>query len=515
MTLNASSYAAVVLTLTGNLTIALSGATSGNEAQIVLYTVQSGGPWTVTWPTVTWAGGSAPTVPPTGSGIFTFTSPDNGTTWYGAAVSGAPNLPLSVSNGGTGVASGGTAGTFLSANGLTSAGAWKGLLPPGTVQTSSFTATLGQLNPVDATRGNVTATLPAGGFAGQLVAVKMISTASSHTTTVQPTAPDIIGRATGWTSGSYPTAGTPYALTGQGQLLTYNPAPPAWSCGFTASSANITITTGTAPYAVGQLVFFTATTIPTGLTANTPYYVVSVTGPVSGVYTIKVDSTSGGSGIAPTTTGSGVLVAACGNWTTVADDLPLSQLDSRYAAAGSGGGDTNSLLIAPSGVTAEAYPRYLASTSVGSLTSGTLYLTLIGLPAGFTVNAIAFYLGSTAKTGGTHGWHCILDSSLVLRGASADQTDASTTWGTANAAQSLTLATPYTTPSAGYYYLGFMIAATQTPTMCCTPALPGAVQAAPTPSGASTASLTTPGTVGSTTYASITSNGKPFYASVS
>jgi hypothetical protein len=333
VTLNASLYAAVLLTLTGgSVTLALSGASGGTEAQIILYTVQSGGPWTLTWPTVTWVGGSAPSVPASGTGIFTFSSPDGGTTWYGAQVTAAPSLPLSVSNGGTGLASAGVAGTFLASTGLSTAASWTGLLPPTAPQTSSFTATLGKLNEADATSANITATLPVGGFSGQLACVKMTNTASSHTTTIAVTAPDVMGRATGWTSGSYATSSSPMVLTGQAQLMAYNAAGTASPVTVTASSANLTISTSTAPFAAGQLVYFTWTTQPTGLNASTPYYVVSTSGPTAGVFTFSVDTTSGGSGIAPSTAGSGVLVQTCGNWTTVADDLPLSQLDLRYPA---------------------------------------------------------------------------------------------------------------------------------------------------------------------------------------
>jgi len=147
--------------------------------------------------------------------------------------------------------------------------------------------------------------------------------------TIQPTAPDILGRVTGWTAGSYPASAV-LSLPGQGQLLAYNPAGAASSAGVTASSASLTIATSTAPFAAGQLVYFTAGTMPAGLTANTPYYVVSVSGPTAGVFTFQVAATSTGSGIAPTTTGSAVLVQTCGNWTTLADDLPLAQLEALF-----------------------------------------------------------------------------------------------------------------------------------------------------------------------------------------
>jgi hypothetical protein len=177
-----------------------------------------------------------------------------------------------------------------------------------------------------------------------------------------------------------------------------------------------------------------------------------------------------------------------------------------------------SVYLAPAGGAAETYPRHQALTSVGSA-SGTLVLTAIGLPAGVTVNSITMCVGGTAKTGGTHGWYCILDKNFLLQGVTADQTDAATTWGTINTPQTLALAAPYTTTYAGVYYLGVMVAesAGTMPTFNCTNALDGGVNVTPYLGGTSTTGLTTPGTPGTTSYAAITSGtstGKPLYAYV-
>jgi fibronectin-binding autotransporter adhesin len=74
------------------------------------------------------------------------------------------------------------------------------------------------------------------------------------------------------------------------------------SVAFTANNANITLNGHT--LAVGDLVTFSAGSIPTGLTAGTPYYVVS-----TGTNTIQVSATKGGAAIAPTTGGSTVVAA--------------------------------------------------------------------------------------------------------------------------------------------------------------------------------------------------------------
>ena len=89
--------------------------------------------------------------------------------------------------------------------------------------------------------------------------------------------------------------------------------------------------------------------------------------------------------------------------------------------------------------------------------SGTVYLVAYYYPAGKTITNVNFMTGTgTLKTGGTHGWVGIADSSLVLRAVSADQTDAATVWGTASTAYPLAVLTSaaakYVTPSSGLYY---------------------------------------------------------------
>lgn len=335
LTLTVTGTMVFNLTVTGTLVLTLSGSglTAGQEYSVTLYLATGG--HGVTFSGVTWVGSSSAPTLISGFNVLTFTTVDQGTTWHGAAVTGAPVLPLSTSSGGTGLASAGNAGPFLASTGAGNPLALAGLIPPAPVQTSSFTATLGELNPFDATSGNITVTLPAGGFAGQLVGAKMVNTASSHTGTITPTAPDVIGRVTGWTSGSYSTSAS-LAIQGQGQVLAYNPAvtPGLVTVQTPSSSANLLISTSVAPFAAGQLVFFTAGTMPTGpISANTPYYVKTTSGPTSGVFTFTVASTSTGSGLIPTSAGSSINVMTCGNWTTVSNDLPLDQLDTRYSTS--------------------------------------------------------------------------------------------------------------------------------------------------------------------------------------
>ena len=74
-----------IITLTGNATITMPTAVSGKS--FILFLRQDGtGSRTVTWSTVNWAGGTAPTITSTASkqDIYSFFS--DGTSWYGVTV---------------------------------------------------------------------------------------------------------------------------------------------------------------------------------------------------------------------------------------------------------------------------------------------------------------------------------------------------------------------------------------------------------------------------------------------
>ena len=74
------------------------------------------------------------------------------------------------------------------------------------------------------------------------------------------------------------------------------------SVSVTANNANIALASHT--LAVGDVVTFSAATMPTGLAAGTPYFVVAT---ASG--TVQVSATAGGTAITPTTTGTTVVAA--------------------------------------------------------------------------------------------------------------------------------------------------------------------------------------------------------------
>lgn len=74
-----------IITLTGNATITMPTATSGKS--FIMYLKQDGtGSRTVTWSTVKWPGGTAPTITSTASkqDIYSFFA--DGTNWYGVTV---------------------------------------------------------------------------------------------------------------------------------------------------------------------------------------------------------------------------------------------------------------------------------------------------------------------------------------------------------------------------------------------------------------------------------------------
>jgi hypothetical protein len=154
---------------------------------------------------------------------------------------------------------------------------------------------------------------------------------------------------------------------------------------------------------------------------------------------------------------------------------------------------------------AETAPRLLVTNSTMALTSGTLYLAEVWLQAGIPVTNWNWVPGTTGSTTATHWWGCVLDSARVLRAVTADQLTATIT---ASSVETVALASSYTPPTSGVYYWGLLVAATSMPTSAATSSVPGgSIMIALPPAGTSTTGLTTPGTVGSTTYAAISATG--------
>jgi hypothetical protein len=85
ITLDLANGTVQIITLTGNATVTMPTATAG-KSFILLLKQDATGSRTVTWSTVKWAGGTAPTITGTASrqDIFSFFA--DGTNWYGTVV---------------------------------------------------------------------------------------------------------------------------------------------------------------------------------------------------------------------------------------------------------------------------------------------------------------------------------------------------------------------------------------------------------------------------------------------
>lgn len=75
-----------IITLTGNATITMPTAVSGKSFIMLLKQDGTGGR-TVTWSTVVWPGGTAPTITSTASKSDLYSFFSDGTNWYGVTVS--------------------------------------------------------------------------------------------------------------------------------------------------------------------------------------------------------------------------------------------------------------------------------------------------------------------------------------------------------------------------------------------------------------------------------------------
>lgn len=188
--LDASHYAAMDITETGNVTFTFSGATAGYLAQFILYLFQDGtGSRTTTWPgSVSWIGGTPPALntAPDALNVLTFQSMDGGATWYGSLITEV-SFPLPISKGGT---SSTTAANALIALGGSGAG-----FTPNVTYVSANYVTLATDFLIEAapTAANMTITLtPA---QGRVYVIKNTGTAG-YTVTLSPVSGTIDGQAT-------------------------------------------------------------------------------------------------------------------------------------------------------------------------------------------------------------------------------------------------------------------------------------------------------------------------------
>lgn len=170
------------------------------------------------------------------------------------------------------------------------------------------------------------------------------------------------------------------------------------------------------------------------------------------------------------------------------------------------------LYAQPYGCTAASMARSQASNTAIAPASGTLCVTSLVIPQYTVVSNLTFVTGGTAETGGTHGWHVLLDSTLKVVAVSADQTGAAV-WSPANTPITLAATSAYTTTYTGLYYIGVMVVATGMPTFNGSAGLgtSGAMGQAPVFCGTSSTGQTTPPAIG-TTMTALTAASFNFYA---
>jgi len=164
-----------------------------------------------------------------------------------------------------------------------------------------------------------------------------------------------------------------------------------------------------------------------------------------------------------------------------------------------------SMYLAPTGATSETFPRQYSTAYINTPTSGTLYVSAIPLPKGLQINNLSLLIGGTTASGVTHGWYTLLDSSLVVRAISADQSSGN--WSSGFSSISLSVSgSSYATTYGGLYYIGFCITASTMPIFTgWTGALSVPNSVAPILGGSSSTGLSTPPTTG-TTMGSLSAN---------
>lgn len=165
---------------------------------------------------------------------------------------------------------------------------------------------------------------------------------------------------------------------------------------------------------------------------------------------------------------------------------------------------------APTGIKAESIPRTLAGVNIAAVTSGTMVMQAIWLPAGLTITNLITMSGTTASATQTNRWMALYDQNRNLLRQSTDQT---TTVLAANTQYTAAI-TSYTTTYAGIYYIGIMTAATTPNSLIgITAAGNAAIRGlAPILTGTSTTALTT---TAPATAAAITATVNSYWVAVS
>jgi hypothetical protein len=225
----------------------------------------------------------------------------------------------------------------------------------------------------------------------------------------------------------------------------------------------------TLPVLYSDVSLSSAVTFPNTITSNTTYYAANV--PTDVIVSVKQSDGTELHGLA--------VKLEPGTPKTIAPLPSAAQVGADVQRRGQ---------FLPTGARAATFGRAgVQQANAGTLTSGTMLLCSIDLPAGLVVTSATFLSGTTALSGGTNQWFALYSSARALLGQTAD--DTSTAWGT-NATKTLTFASPITTTYTGQHYLGIMVAASTVPTLFANTINTALSQITPVVVGASTTGLT-------------------------
>jgi len=169
------------------------------------------------------------------------------------------------------------------------------------------------------------------------------------------------------------------------------------------------------------------------------------------------------------------------------------------------------LQYAPAGAKGQTMDRRtFSSASLSALTSGTMLLTAVWVPAGSVLTSATYISGGAAAAGFTNRWFALYDENRNLIRTTADHTAA---WG-AGATLTLPFATSYTVGRDRLLYVGICEVATTPTTLRGLAVTSNAIGIAPILNGTSSTGLTNAAST-PTTGAALTVNGNMPYAYLS
>lgn len=180
--------------------------------------------------------------------------------------------------------------------------------------------------------------------------------------------------------------------------------------------------------------------------------------------------------------------------------MTLSQTELNQVVALSGKLLPTATSVSPAPI-AETMPRTSVTTvtSIGTQTSGTMYMFAVTIPAGSVISSASILIGTTAAGTPTHTYMGLYDKNLALLAQSADFLTGAIG---ASALYTQAMVTPYTTTYTGLHYIAMLSVATTCPTLMGAVSATAGTNIAPILAATSTAGITTgplPGPAGALT----------------